>query len=45
MLRNAQLADRIHPRHTLYDKLLNLPQLQNYFLRLVPIVRYLRSVP
>ena len=37
---NANFTDCIHPLHTLTDKHINLPQLLNYFLGLVPLVRH-----
>jgi transposase len=36
----AHLADRIHTRQALTDKNINLPQLLNYFLWLVSLVRH-----
>jgi hypothetical protein len=36
----AHLADRIHMRRALTDRNVNLPQLLNYFLWLVSLVRH-----
>ena len=38
---NADLPDRINPRHSLTDKYFNLPQLGHYLFRLVSLVRHL----
>ena len=36
----AHFADRIHALHSLADKHVNLPQLLNFFLGRVPLVRH-----
>ncbi len=43
LLGYANLPDHIHTRHALPDKHINLPQLLNDFLRLVPLVRHSQS--
>ena len=41
LFNNADLPDRINPRHFLTDKDSNLPQLGDYLFRLVPFVHHL----